>query len=359
MRYHELAVAGWLNRIFLLRSGYPVPVVFTSPMDAFSLFNKLWAEASNPFQYLLDIKDENGAPLYQPYPQPVRYPVISVYRKGWKLRPHQNFSTHRMRHINWPTVSNTGTYTTGVNSTGTNVTMGDLGNVTTSRFPMAFDYRFQIDHFCNRPDTQAFFIGQAFREFWRTGGPQMQTWTVVNYPGFGRKLIRLYVDGDIENLTPEEPEDGKNVEFRTSFNVVMEGYDIDLDYEIYPALWKLVINESSASPGDLAAIFDFSTEIDMRNNANNPIVNYRKQITTMPPSTPSGAPCPQPSLLRTAPSRQASGSPTPTGLMFTGSVNPNGVQPGRPGDAYIQIINGVFVEEWFKATGVDTTDGWQ
>ena len=102
MRYHELALQRWLNKIFLLRWGVPVPVVFTSPMDAFSLFSQLWSEANNPFQYLLNIKDEKGAPLYQPYPQPVRYPVISVYRKGWKYRQYQNFSIHRMRWINWP-----------------------------------------------------------------------------------------------------------------------------------------------------------------------------------------------------------------------------------------------------------------
>ena len=105
MRYHELALQYWLNKAFTLRWGVPVPVVFTSPMDAFSLFSKLWSEANNPFQYLLNVKDEQGIPLYQPYPQPVRYPVMSVYRKGWKLRQYQNFSIHRLRHINYPTVS--------------------------------------------------------------------------------------------------------------------------------------------------------------------------------------------------------------------------------------------------------------
>jgi len=248
-------------------------------MDAFSLFNKLWAEQNNPFQYLLNVKDDQGNPLYQPYPQPVRYPVMSVYRKGWKLRPYQNFSIHRMRHINWPTVSSAGTNVYGVASTGTNVTTGDLGNVTTSRFPMAFDYRFQLDHFCNRPDTQAFFISQVFREFWRTGGSQMQTWIKVNYPGFGTKLVRLYVDGDIENLTPEEPEEGKNVEFRTSFTVVLEGYDIDLNYEVYPALWKIIVGGGTPSPDEVSAVFN----TDLRTEPENPIVGYREKTTDMPP----------------------------------------------------------------------------
>ncbi len=283
MRYHELAIQKWLNKIFVLRWGVPVPVVMTSPMDAFSLFSKLWSEANNPFQYLLDAKDDNGVPLYQPYPAPVRYPVISVYRKGWKPRNYQNFSIHRMRYINWPTVSSVGPARFGKHRQGSNLTLCELGDVTTSRFPMAFDYRFQIDHFCNRPDTQAFFTSQLFREFWRTGGPQLQTWTVVKYPGFGDKLIRLYIDGDIENPTPEEPEEGKNVEFRTSFTVVLEGYDLDLDYKIYPALWNVLLRVGSAPPEALDAAFDFTGTISLREQPLNPTVDYREVVTIMPP----------------------------------------------------------------------------
>lgn len=283
MRYHELALQRWLNKTFTLRWGVPVPVVFTSPMDAFSLYSKLWSEANNPFQYLLDVKDEKGVPLYQPYPQPVRYPVMSVYRRGWKLRQYQNFSIHRMRWINYPTVSDAAElHFSGTHQQGTELTRCNLAEVTTSRMPMAFDYRFQIDHFCNRPDTQSFFTAQLFREFWRTGGPQLQTWIKVNYPGFGDKLVRLYIDGDIENMTPEEPEDGKNVEYRTSFTVVVEGYDLDLNYKIYPALWKLVLREGSAPPEALNAAFDMY-EIDLREKPESAIVDYKYETTVMPP----------------------------------------------------------------------------
>lgn len=280
MRYHELALQRWLNGIFLLRWGAPVPVVFTSPMDAFSLFSKLWSEANNPFQYLLDVKDDKGVPCYQPYPAPVRYPVMSVYRKGWKFRNFQNFSIHRMRWINWPTVSDAAQLNdAGTHQQGTEMTRCNLGEVTTSRYPMAFDYRFQIDHFCNRPDTQAFFLSQLFREFWRTGGPTLQTWIKVKYPGsWGDKLVRLYIDGDIENLTPEEPEDGKNVEYRTSFTVVLEGYDIDLNFEIYPALWKVIFREGSAvSPAEVTEAFD------LREHPESSIIDYREKTTVMPP----------------------------------------------------------------------------
>lgn len=282
MRYHELALQQWLNRIFVLRYGASVPVVFGAPMDAFSLFSKLWSEANNPFEYLLDVKDEKGNPLYQPYPAPVRYPVISVYRKGWKLRQYQNYSIHRMRWINWPTVSSTGPGVYGVSNNGTNLTECNLGEVTTSRFPMAFDYKFQIDHFCNRPDTQAFYVSQLFREFWRTGGIQLQTWIKVNYPGFGTKLVRLYIDGDIDNVTPEEPEEGKNVECRTSFTVVVEGYDIDLDFKIYPALWKFILRQGTAPPEALNSAFELTTTVDLREDPQSSIVDYRQRVTVMP-----------------------------------------------------------------------------
>lgn len=284
MRYHELALQKWLNRIIITRYGVSCPVVFCAPMDAFSLFNRLWAEANNPFQYLLDAKDERGTPVYQPYPAPVRYPVISVHRKGWKYRQYQNYSIHQFRHINWPTVSDAGPVITGKNQQGTGLTRCNLGEVTTSRMPMAFDYRFQIDHFCNRPDTQAFFLSQLFREFWRTGGTQLQTWIKVTYPGLGDKLVRLYIEGDVDNQTPEEPADGKNVEYRTSLSIVLEGYDIDVNYKIHPALWTLLIREGTAPPESVNAAFDFTGTVDLRENPENGALNYRATIGVVPPA---------------------------------------------------------------------------
>jgi hypothetical protein len=141
MRYHELALQHWLNRKFFVREGYPIPVVFATPMDAFGQFNKLWSQSNNPFQYLLDAKDEKGTPLYLPYPNPVRYPLLSVYRKGWRYRSYQNFSIHRHRHINWPSVS---TIEEGLGKC-------ELGNVMTSKMPLAYDYRFQLNHFSTPP----------------------------------------------------------------------------------------------------------------------------------------------------------------------------------------------------------------
>jgi hypothetical protein len=264
MRYHELALQRWLNRLFIVREGYPVPVVFATPMDAFSQFTRLWSEANNPFQYLLNAVNEDGTPLYQPYPAPVRYPLLSVYRKGFKYRSYQNFSIHKYRHINWPTVSD-------------DVGRCQLGNVTTSKMPMAWDYRFQIDFFCNRPDTQAFFVEKLMWEFHRNGGTP-QTWILVDYPAWGQQLIRVYIDGDIENSTPEEPQPDQNVEFRTTVNIVVEGFSLDLNFQVEPAFWHLIFGTGSVDPETLRRSFTPLREEDVRIRDNNVTMLARENV---------------------------------------------------------------------------------
>lgn len=293
MRYHELALVRWINQWAIVREGYPVPTVLSNPTDAFGHFAQLWADPNNPFAYLFQAKDEQGTPLYQPHPAPARYPIISVHRKGWKFRPGQNFSIHRWRHLNWPTVSDVGATVPGRIQQGTGLTKADLGEVTTARRPMAWDYRFQIDHFCNRPDTQAFFLQQLMEQLWRSGGTP-QTWISVPYPGYGDMLVRLYLDGDIESATPEEPPDDRGVEFRTSFSVTLEGFMVDLRFKVYPALWRIVMGSGSVAPEDLRVAF---TE-DLRQRGTNVTLEQR-----------DGAPLPsldlrpvnaQPALMRTA-----------------------------------------------------------
>ena len=145
---------------------------------------------------------------------------------------------------------------------------------------MAWDYRFQVDHFCNRPDTQAFYVEQLMQQFWRTGGTVPQTWITVPYPGYGNRRVRLYLDGDIENMTPEEPEEGRNVEFRTSFTMVVEGFDLDLRYEIYPALWNLVLRFGSVAPIELNDAFNMTRTIDLRATGSNPTLDIRPNVPT-------------------------------------------------------------------------------
>lgn len=279
MRYHELALQRWLNSWAIVREGYPVPVVYSSPLDAFGHFQNLWARDRNPFTYLLDLKDEDGKPYYEPHPSPARYPIISVHRRGWQYRTSQNFSIHRWRHLNWPTVSDAGPVVPGKEQIGTGLTQRDLGEVTTARRPMAWDYRFQIDHFCNRPDTQAFYIEQFMQQMWRTGGVP-QTWITVPYPGYGDMLVRLFLEGGIENMTPEEVPDGKYTEFRTTLSVVVEGYDVDIRYKVYPAMWYVILGQrTSVTQDELQVVF---TQ-DARENAENPTLDSR---TPPPEVTP-------------------------------------------------------------------------
>lgn len=273
MRYHELWLQRWFYGHFFVRAGYPVPLVFSTPMDAFSTFNKLWNDTPNPFAYLFALKDDNGTPLYEPYPSPVRYPLISVMRKGVKFRPYQNFSIHNWRHINWPTISDPQTVP-GTNQQGTTLTKMDLAHVTTSRMPMAFDYRFQVDFFSLRPDTQAFFMEKLMNQFWRSGGSVLQTWMSIEYPGWGKQYIRLYIDGDIDNTVPEEYQD-KQVEFRVSFTLAIEGFSVDVDYRVKPALWMLV--PFSGTPEELDNLLAVKLAIDLRPGYN-PVLESRLDV---------------------------------------------------------------------------------
>lgn len=274
MRYHELWLQRWLYSRFFVREGYPVPVCFASPMDAFSHFSKLWADENNPFKYLLELKDDKGTPLYEPHPSPIRYPLISVMRKGLKYRPYQNFSIHRWRHVNWPTVSDP-EVVPGTQQQGTDLVKCDLGNVTVSRMPMAWDYKFQIDHFCLRPDTQAFYLERLMRQFWRSGGG-LQSWMDIEYPGWGQQYIRIYLDGEIDQSSPDDANfQESNVEFRTSFTLVIEGFDIDLDYQTVPALWKIVAH--SAAPDALDRLLEPIT-VDLRTTGYNEVLESRPDI---------------------------------------------------------------------------------
>jgi hypothetical protein len=264
MRYHELALQQWLHSNFHVVDGYPVPVVFSTPMDAFSHFKELWGkpEGGNPFAYLLDAKDVDGIPLYEPHPSPARYPLFSVYRRGWKFRSWQNYSIHKWRNLSWPTVTDS-------------PRRGDMANVAQAQMPMAWDYTFQLDFFCLRPDTMATFVKGFMRKLSRAGGIP-QTWLMTAYPFYGSMLTRMYLEGDINYMTPEQPPDGSNVEFRVSMNVVIEGFEPDINVQEVPALWDLVLNSqvpSVVAPEILQTIYSQTIELKMPEGTINHNVN--------------------------------------------------------------------------------------
>jgi hypothetical protein len=288
MRYHELAVQRWFYGSLFLKAGYPIPVVFATPMDAFANFRLLWNADKNPFNYLKTSPTE-------PYPSTLRYPLISIFRRNWKFRTEQSYGLHQFRSINWPTVSS-------------DVNRCELGNVAVSFRPNGWDYRFQIDHFAMRPDYQASFIEQIMRNF-AVGGGTPQTWMTIHYPVLGYQRIRIYIDGDIENSTKEEPENNTNMEFRTTFTLVVEGYSIDQDVEFVPALWQLIFRNQalSASPAELSSAFAEQMIVDLRLNDRNPTLDMR-------PFVPSDVPCQQ--MLNTP------GTYPPFNIFMNGSQQP-------------------------------------
>jgi hypothetical protein len=172
-----------------------------------------------------------------------RYPLISVHRLSCSYRKEQNYSIHKDRHWNWPTNS----------GKAEGVTTLNLGRVNVLKMPMAWSFHYQIDHFSMRPDSQALFMQKFMRQWWRTGGgPQL--WLMVNYPGWNKLKVRMILDGDIENTTPLEPEDGTNVAYRTSVKVTVEGYIHDAYPVEWPTFWTLVIGTTPLDPDQLHTV---------------------------------------------------------------------------------------------------------
>ena len=272
MRFHELAVQYWCNKVFQVQDGYPVPVIFAPVMDAYSQFQNLWKDPNNPFAYLLDLKDFNGQPLYEPYPANIRYPLLSVQRKDWSFRSSQNYTLHPARIYGWAT---------DVDVPNKN----DLAYVIQRQRPMAWDFKYQIDFLCLRPDTQAYFVECLMGEFWRSGGPEPQTWIEVPYPEwFGTRYIRVrLVGGACQNMTQEAPQANSITEFRTSLAIVVEGYKLDADYDLVPAFWKLKVNSTAPmAPQDLAWIYG-GTALDLRSLEENQVLDTRSPL---PPNGP-------------------------------------------------------------------------
>ena len=268
-RIHELALQRFCYTHFFVRQGYPTPVIFATPRDAFGEFTKLWQNATNPtnpFNYLLQCKDERGTPLYEPYPANVRYPLISIERLGTQPRASQTYSIHRYRRLFWPTVSS-------------DVVRQQLGNVAQAQMAQAWDFRFQLEHYCTKPSTHATFTGRLRRAFNHFASIP-QTYVVARYPGYyGPQFLRLYMEGGINDISGTEFDD-KPVDYRCSCTVVMEGYEVYLDMDYMPALWRLAVGTSTVSPNTLDRVFDFHSapqEWDLRlDGGENPVVNQWK-----------------------------------------------------------------------------------
>lgn len=274
MRVHELAVQYWLNRNFFIQAGYPIPVIFAPVADAYSNFIQLWKSTSNPFKYLLDLKDANGTPLYEPYPSNVRYPLITVERRGWSFRRSGNWTLHPFRRYSWLTDQD-------------DPRRKDLSMVKQRQRPMGWDFLYQVDFLAKRPDTLSVFLEKAMSLFWRTGGDTPQTWIIVPYPSwFQTTYVRVQlVGGEISNLTPPSPPDGSAVEYRVSFTLRVEGFLVDADYDVAPALNSLRIRSTGPlAPHDFIWLFG-GVPLDMRGSNTNEVLNSRSPLP--PVSGPS------------------------------------------------------------------------
>ena len=260
MRIHELALNAWLYRTFYVSAGYPVPVVFATPMDAFSEFDKVLEQSNSPFAYLRKLPQE-------PYPSNVRYPLIGVERKGWAFRPSQNYSSHVERRWGWP---GNATVADGFNS-------NNLSNVQQERMGMAWDYRFNIDHYAMRPDTQALFVQRLMRQLQYTAG-QPQLYIPVIYPGHNAQWIRTFLQGEINDMTEKAP--GENfMVFRTSLTLVMEGFSYDDNKVTVPTVWALLAQQGPTSPTDLGNAYNFGFTYQLRENpTGNQVLNARAPL---------------------------------------------------------------------------------
>lgn len=268
VRVHAVALARWFNANFEVTAGYPIPVIHATPMDAFSKFNLLWSSANNPFAYLNEINSPHVDPANP------RFPLINVSFQGMQLRPEQNYGSRTFRRIDWRSVSD--------ESQG--LTINDLGYVTQARYPQAWNYQYQVDFWCLRPDTQAIFIDQLTSRF-KFGGGTAQAFISVVYPGYiGWVTCRSFLDGGaIRDATEKDP--GESVlKFRTTFNLTVEGWKPDLDVSYVPTLWYEVFGNAATTAANLAAYYDMHSNtryaVDLRASGVNPVVVSRR--ATMP-----------------------------------------------------------------------------
>lgn len=252
LRVHHVALQRWFNRRFLLQEGCPCPVIFAGMMDAYAQFNMLFKQPDNPYNYLETLRQYPGLE-----PGPLRFPLIAVDYKSMRYRPEQSYASRVNRRLYYPTV----------NSVAQGLTLQDLGNVAQARFPAAYTFRFQVDFLSARPDTRDFFIKQLSQCFRVMSAGTPQTFIPVVYPNYAGALAeRLVLVSDIDDMTEKEPE-GKEMQYRTTVVLEIEGYAIDTSVVVSPTLWSMVVGENVLDPEDVERYFDLhavTVQTDLR-----------------------------------------------------------------------------------------------
>lgn len=272
VRVHAVAIQRWLQRRFLIREGFPCPVIFAGPMDAYAAFNRLWKDPNNPYSYLKEMVEYPGQT-----PGQIRFPLISIDFKKMRYRPLQSYSSRVNRRLYWPTVS----------SVAEGVKIGDLGNVAQARFPAAWTFVYQLEFYTSRPDTQAIFIKQLTNCFRVMSAGTPQTFIPVVYPNyFGAVAERLVLASDIDDITEKE-QNNSEVQYRTSMLLELEGYAIDPNVTIAPTFWGMIVGSEAVSPLGVQSYFDFhqvkvEEDLHLRQPYLNPTLVTR---TPLPPAS--------------------------------------------------------------------------
>jgi len=277
MRIHELALTNWCYSRFHVSQGVPIPVIISTPSEAFADFTSLWEKNQNGFNYLYQAKDSNGTPLYRPFPEPPKFPLITIKRDKWTHNPKRSFSLYWQRYAGWPSVASNKAYQTPGQQV--DLPKADLGTVLQQRRPSGWDFSFQIDHYCSRPDTHAYFINQWMKAMTITSS-QPQRWIDCAYPGLlGKRLVLLRQVGDISDLTEEEPGENKRI-FRASINVILEGWYVDLDFLKIPAFWVQGLGYQAFTPPEtVSEVYDQTVE-DIRPEEANVIYDTATPMPT-------------------------------------------------------------------------------
>lgn len=241
VRVHHVALQRWFNRRFLLREGVPCPVIFSGMMDAYAQFNRLSRQPQNPYNYLSALKANPGQ-----VPAELRFPLIAVDFKAVRYRPEQSYASRVNRRLYYPTV----------NDEAQGLTRNDLGNVAQARFPAAWTFIFQVDFLSARPDTRDFFIKQLHQCFRVMSAGTPQTYIPVVYPNYmGALAERLVLVSSIDDMTEKEPE-GKEMQYRISVMLEIEGYAVDTTVSVSPTLWSMVVGANVLDPVDVERYFD-------------------------------------------------------------------------------------------------------
>ena len=97
--------------------------------------------------------------------------------------------------------------------------------------------------------------------------------------------VRMAMESDLVDATPDDP-GVEQVKYQTSFSVRIEGWQLDLREEDYPAFWSTIIRWNVAiSPTDVETIYTQTD--DLRDLCENPAILTRDGIPEARPVTQS------------------------------------------------------------------------